>query len=211
MLLLPGTPMLFQGQEFGASNPFLYFADHEGELAAAVRKGRADFVRQFPSLASPDAQARLAVPDDPATFERCKLNWNERDLHVTHRRLHEDLIALRRTDEAFRMQKAGAVDGAVLETEAFVMRYATTAADDERLLVINFGHEIVAWRVRGAAGRAASGMPVAGPLVERTHGVRRAAGGARCDARRMAIQGHSATVLAPAHSGERNGSTRAAD
>ena len=40
LLLLPGTPMLFQGQEFSASAPFLYFADLEPELAAAVRKGR---------------------------------------------------------------------------------------------------------------------------------------------------------------------------
>ena len=38
-LLAPGTPMLFQGQEFGSTRPFLYFADHDGELAKAVRDG----------------------------------------------------------------------------------------------------------------------------------------------------------------------------
>src|ERR1051326_6697250 len=42
-LLMPGTPMLFQGQEFAASSPFLYFADFESDLAAAVRKGRGEF------------------------------------------------------------------------------------------------------------------------------------------------------------------------
>src|SRR3954465_7548927 len=48
MLLMPGTPMLFQGEEFSASSPFLYFADFDGELAAAVKKGRSEFLMQFP-------------------------------------------------------------------------------------------------------------------------------------------------------------------
>src|SRR6185436_9557828 len=52
LLLGPATPMLFQGQEFGASAPFLYFADHGRELAEQVRRGRADFLKQFPSLDS---------------------------------------------------------------------------------------------------------------------------------------------------------------
>ena len=52
LLLLPGTPMLFQGQEFAASAPFLYFADLEPELAAAVRTGRGRVPRRsFPSVA----------------------------------------------------------------------------------------------------------------------------------------------------------------
>ena len=51
LLLAPGTPMLFQGQEFSSSSPFLYFADHDAELAAAVKTGRAEFLRQFPSIA----------------------------------------------------------------------------------------------------------------------------------------------------------------
>ena len=51
-LLMPGIPMLFQGQEFGASSPFFYFADHEVDLSRAVREGRGAFLAQFPSLAS---------------------------------------------------------------------------------------------------------------------------------------------------------------
>src|SRR6185437_3077304 len=95
MLLLPATPMLFQGQEFGATAPFLYFADHKPELAKAVQKGRAEFVKQFPSLASEAAQAGLPVPHDPATFERCKLNWSERDDPNVFVRLHRDLLEMR--------------------------------------------------------------------------------------------------------------------
>ena len=42
-LLAPGTPMLFQGQEFGASSPFLFFADQNTELNKKIREGRAEF------------------------------------------------------------------------------------------------------------------------------------------------------------------------
>jgi maltooligosyltrehalose trehalohydrolase len=143
-LLLPGTPMLFQGQESGASAPFLYFADHGTELAEAVRKGRAGFVTQFPSLASAEMQARLDIPHARETFERCKLDWRERERHTTHLSLHQDLIALRRTDAAFRRQARGGVDGAVLAGEAFVLRFFTDAAADERLLLVNFGPDLVA-------------------------------------------------------------------
>ena len=75
MLLAPGTPMLFMGQEFAASSLFLYFADHDAELAELVHKGRQEFLAQFRSLASPEVQDALPRPDDPSTFERCKLDF----------------------------------------------------------------------------------------------------------------------------------------
>jgi maltooligosyltrehalose trehalohydrolase len=143
-LLMPGTPMLFQGQEFGASSPFLFFADHNPELAAAVRTGRANFVAQFPSLAAPEMQERLAAPEDPDTFERCKLDWSESPAHTRSRRLHRDLLALRRTDAAFRAQRTGAVDGAVLAAETLVLHWAAEEPIDERLLIVNFGGDLVA-------------------------------------------------------------------
>ena len=51
LLLSPGTPMLFQGQEFASSSPFLFFADMRDELTQAVREGRRGFLGQFRSLA----------------------------------------------------------------------------------------------------------------------------------------------------------------
>ena len=144
LLLLPGTPLLFQGQEFGASSRFLYFAHHEGDLADAVRKGRAAFVTQFPSLAMPEAQEALPRPEDPATFEQCKLQWDEYEANGAHRRLHEDLLALRRSEEAFRRQEPGAVDGAVLRNGAFALRFLTPKPEDERLLIVNFGSDLTA-------------------------------------------------------------------
>ena len=70
LLLGPWTPLLFQGEEFGASTPFLYFSDVGDEkLREAVKKGRFEFLAQFPSAASKDVQARLAVPYEIETFQ----------------------------------------------------------------------------------------------------------------------------------------------
>ena len=143
-ILMPGTPMLFQGQEFGASTPFRYFADHRPELAAAVQKGRAEFMAQFPSLASPEAQRTLPPPHDPQTFESTVLDWTEYDTHVGHRRLYEDLIAMRRSDRVFVEQETGRVDGAVLAPEAFILRYFADDPAEERLLCVNLGADLVA-------------------------------------------------------------------
>jgi maltooligosyltrehalose trehalohydrolase len=140
MILMPGTPMLFQGQEFSASAPFLFFADHNPELAKLVRKGRADFLAQFPSVATPEARALLAPPDDPQTFARCKLDWNEAKKNEKALALHRDLLRLRRTEPAFDVHKQGQVDGAVLGDEAFLIRYFHPAGD--RLLLINLGRDL---------------------------------------------------------------------
>ena len=141
-LLMPGTPMIFQGQEFGTDRPFLYFADHKPELAEAVQRGRAEFVSQFTSLASPEVQSRLPVPHDPRTFERCKLDWDS--VRPAHLRLYRDLLAVRREDIAFRQRRRTDVDGAVLGPEAFALRYRTANAADERLLLVNLGTDITA-------------------------------------------------------------------
>ena len=141
-LLMPGTPMLFQGQEFGAHAPFLYFADHKADLADAVQRGRAEFVSQFTSLASPEVQSRLPVPHDQSTFERCKLDWSAP--RPTHVRLYRDLIAIRKSDRAFVQPRAGLVDGAVLGPEALALRYWTDEPADERLLLLNLGTDITA-------------------------------------------------------------------
>jgi maltooligosyltrehalose trehalohydrolase len=140
MLLAPGTPMLFQGQEFGSSSPFLYFADHKPELAAAVRKGRAEFMRQFRSVATDAMQQSLPDPGARETFERCKLDFAERERHAEAYALHRDLIALRKQDAVFRLQ--GPVDGAVLAPEAFVLRFFTRDGED-RILLVNFGRDLL--------------------------------------------------------------------
>jgi maltooligosyltrehalose trehalohydrolase len=140
-LLMPGTPMLFQGEEFAASSPFLFFADHNPELAPLVRKGRGEFLAQFPSLALSEMQALLPDPADHRTFERCKLDPSERQRHAEVYALHRDLIRLRRGDPVLRSPRRGSFDGAVLGTEAFVLRWFG-GAEGDRLLVVNLGRDL---------------------------------------------------------------------
>ena len=141
MLLAPGTPMLFQGQEFASSAPFLFFADHTPELAAMVREGRREFLAQFRNLALPSMWEGFAAPEDRRTFERCKLDSAEVERHSAEVALHRDLIALRRSEEAFQRQEYGGIDGAVLGPDAFVLRYFMENGDD-RLLMVNFGNDL---------------------------------------------------------------------
>jgi maltooligosyltrehalose trehalohydrolase len=138
LLLGPQTPMLFQGQEFAASTPFLYFADHQPGLAESVRKGRGEFLAQFPNMGLDEMRSRLPDPGDPATFERCKLDVRDRERHADVYALHRDLLALRREDPVIREQGAHGLDGAVLRDDAFVVRYFGARGDD-RLLVVNLG------------------------------------------------------------------------
>ncbi len=133
--------MLFMGQEFAASSPFLFFADHPEELARLVRQGRAEFLKQFPSLVVYERQATLADPADPRTFERCKLDFTERQSHAEWYALHRDLLKLRREDPVFRAEKPRGVDGAVLAPEAFVLRFFGDGGDD-RLLLVNLGRDL---------------------------------------------------------------------
>ena len=78
-LLGPGTPMLFQGEEFAASAPFLYFADHNPDLAKLVAVGRRKFLEQFPSVACSESAQCFDNPESKATFEKCKLDFSERE------------------------------------------------------------------------------------------------------------------------------------
>ena len=141
LLLGPSTPMLFQGQEFNASGPFFYFADHAPELADLVQKGRAEFLTQFPSLTGPGVREQLAPPHDRATFERCKLDFGERERNAAAYALHRDLIALRHGDPVFALPRRRGVDGAVLGPAALVLRFFGEEHGD-RLCVVNLGAQL---------------------------------------------------------------------
>jgi maltooligosyltrehalose trehalohydrolase len=137
-LLGPGTPMLFQGQEFASSSPFIFFADHNEGLAKQVREGRHRFLGQFESLRSPEAQACLPDPGGEATFNRCKLDFSERERNEEIYSLHVDLLQLRRTDPVFRLQGSSGLDAAVLAGSAFVLRFYGRDSE-QRLLIVNLG------------------------------------------------------------------------
>ena len=152
LLLGPGTPLLFQGQEFCSSAPFLYFADHQGELGEKVRAGRREFLAQFPSIAAAGDELPLAVPGAVETFQRSKLDLSERERHGAALALHASLLQLRGSDPTFSAGGAYGIDGAVLGPQTFVLRFF--GADEnkgdgrsgDRLLIVNLGGQLE-WRV----------------------------------------------------------------
>lgn len=142
LLLGPWTPLLFQGQEFGAASVFRYFSDvGDDKLKEAIREGRFWFLSQFPSVAAPEVQARLPVPYHRSTFEGSKLDWHDRERHRQFHELHRDLIRLRQTDPRFRDMRANSVDGAVLGRRSFCLRYFADRPENTRLLLVNFGEQ----------------------------------------------------------------------
>ena len=98
LLLVPQVPMLFMGEEYAASTPFLFFCDFGPELARAVRDGRREEFARFAAFA--DREAREAIPDPGATstFAASKLRWEERERSPHRERLDlvRELIGLRR-------------------------------------------------------------------------------------------------------------------
>ena len=137
-LLGPATPMLFQGQEFSSSAPFLYFADHRPELAGAVETGRREFLSQFSSVTDPDVPDVLAPPGGEETFMRCKLDFRERQTHSAAYALHRDLLALRRSESAILHSRK--VDGAILGDASFLVRFV--ADDGDVMLMVNLGRDL---------------------------------------------------------------------
>ena len=93
--------MLFQGQEFAASTPFFYFADHSAELAKLVQKGRAQFLTQFRSLKSVEMSQVFANPSSIQTFQNSKLDFKDRQRNAPFYSMVKELIALRFRDQAF--------------------------------------------------------------------------------------------------------------
>ncbi|HVF15911.1 MAG TPA: DUF3459 domain-containing protein, partial [Steroidobacteraceae bacterium] len=140
LLLGPQTPLLFMGQEFCASNRFMFFADHEPELRKLVHNGRREFIAQFEAYATEAVQAAVRDPGDEQTFIDSKLNWDDVEKHSTTLELHKDLLRIRREDAVIAEQDEANLDGATLTDSAFVLRWF---ADDEadRLLIVNFGRE----------------------------------------------------------------------
>ena len=141
ILLGPGTPMLFQGQEFASSKPFRYFADPPDDIAELVRKGRKEFVSQWRNISMPNMLGCMYDPCSPQTFDECKLDHSEREKHASVYRLHCDLIRLRREDPVLNSWRKGEFDGAILSSDSFLLR-GFSAEHGDRLIVVNLGRDL---------------------------------------------------------------------
>ncbi len=180
-LLAPGTPMIFQGQEFATSSPFLYFADHGGELAEIVDQGRRKFLSQFPRVQA-EYKEYIARPDEVETFARCVLNHDERDINADAVALHRDLLALRRSDPT--LSSGIRPECSSFGDDLLVLRWIAGGLSD-RLLVVNLGRTRrltapsdpllappggAAWSVRWASDHPTYGGEGTPPLTDRPLG-----------------------------------------
>lgn len=132
LAFLPATPLLFMGQEWAATSPFLYFSDHEGELGRKVSEGRRQEFSHFKAFqggAIPDPQAE-------STFLSSKLDWSEREQgkHQATLELTRRALDLRRTDPVLRVPSP--VRAGVAHECLWVLR---SAAEGSRMLLFNPG------------------------------------------------------------------------
>jgi len=151
LLMSPWTPMLFMGEEWGASTPWQFFTDHtDPTVAEGTRRGRrAEFG------AHGWAEEDVPDPQNPETFRRSKLDWSERSTgnHARLLAFYRELIALRRSTPDLR-------DGDLRRTEAtwdHEARRLDVRRGDHRVLV-NLGEK--PWETSGGGSALLSWGPV---------------------------------------------------
>ena len=155
LLLLPQTPLLFMGQEWAASTPFLYFTDHYPELGKLVTKGRRNEFSHFMAFADPEIRRQIPDPQDPNTFTASRLLWEEREIepHASTLRFYQKLLALRRSEPALRVREAN--------------NYEVVALDQDVLLLLRRADHastlLAVVRLRGAGVADLRGNPHAAP------------------------------------------------
>jgi maltooligosyltrehalose trehalohydrolase len=145
VLLSPQIPMLFMGEEWAASTPFLYFCDFGAELAQAVARGRRNEFARFGAFAGPEALERIPDPNAASSFAASKLRREERERSPHRERLAlvRELLALRRRHLAPRLR--GTAGGARLEIVNGVLRVQWRLGDGAGLrLLAHFGAEAAA-------------------------------------------------------------------
>ncbi|HEX6276631.1 MAG TPA: malto-oligosyltrehalose trehalohydrolase [Polyangiaceae bacterium] len=140
LLFLPMTPLVFMGQEWAASSPFLYFTDHEAELGRAITEGRR---REFAAFGA-FSESACEVPDPQAlaTFERSRLDWNERTMpeHARVLEFYRSALLLRREDAVLAEPSRERLRCTALGDVLAVERWRN---DERRLLLVNFGaHDV---------------------------------------------------------------------
>ena len=177
LLLSPAVPMLFMGEEWGASTPFLFFCDFGPELAKAVSEGRREEFGRFEAFRDPGARLAIPDPNELRTFEASRLDWGERTgaPHSEREALVRALLAIRRRELVPRLE--GMRRGGEFRVDGAWLTLRWTLGDGARLgLQVAFAGTGPASGARGGEADAAGAQaPLAGRcLFER---------GTRVDAR----------------------------
>ena len=168
-LLSPHIPMLFMGEEWSASTPFLFFCDFEDDLAPLVTQGRRAEFAKFPEFSDPETRDRIPDPVAEGTFRDSALKWEELDDpgHTAHLGLYRDLLALRAREIVPRLR--GTNEGGafrIVGERGLVV--AWTLSDGSALtLLANLGPESVSGfeKPEGRLLYATGGEPSGGALA----------------------------------------------
>jgi maltooligosyltrehalose trehalohydrolase len=203
LLFAPETPLLFMGEEFAASSPFLYFTDHKLELGRLVTEGRRKEFRAFSQFGDPALRARIPDPQAIETFLRSKLKWQEWERNAGMLRLHRDLLALRRADPILWRSGRAETRAAACGPRAVAVLRAEVSAF--RLLLCNLGEETpiavtAPWAAELATAPLRVLLSTADPAYrqpEEAAGVH-ALAGAAIELRGLTLPTRTALLLAPA-------------
>ena len=140
-LLAPSIPLVFMGEEWAASTPFLFFSDFGPELAAAVTEGRRREFAAWPEFSDPAARGRIPDPQSAATMRACTLRWDERAKteHAAMLAHYRNLLALRSGVVVPRIEHGVNGDGFQMLAER-TLRVRWRCGDGSRLgVVANLG------------------------------------------------------------------------
>ena len=98
LLLGPAIPLLFMGEEWGETNPYLFHTDFHDELADAVREGRREEFKAWGDFSDPELRATIPDPNGEETQTRSRIDWEKRDRgeHAERMALVKRLLAIRR-------------------------------------------------------------------------------------------------------------------
>ena len=139
LCLVPYTPLIFQGQEWAASTPFLYFTDHNAELGRLVTEGRRKEFKGFAAFADEESIKRIPDPQAESTFHASKLNWAERGegLHAGTLALYKEALRLRREEPALRRRARADWQAVALGGEAVAIVYTEPDAGEMCMVVLS--------------------------------------------------------------------------
>ncbi|MEP6672624.1 MAG: malto-oligosyltrehalose trehalohydrolase [Chthoniobacter sp.] len=142
LCLVPYTPLIFMGQEWGASTPFLYFTDHHDELGHLVAEGRRRDLRKFPIFERELAERDFPSPQARETFEQSKLQWEEAGQagHGACLRLYRAALRLRREHGVFRPHDRARTKVAELSCEVLAIRARSETEEWLLLCDLRGGH-----------------------------------------------------------------------
>ena len=140
LLFAPETPLLFMGQEFAASTPFLYFTDHPDELGRLVTNGRRQEFAGFGAFHDPALRETIPDPQAETTFAASRLKLGERERHAGIYRLYMDLLQLRASDRVLSHNDRATTRASALTSQVIVVyRWHES---EHRILLANVGNEI---------------------------------------------------------------------